>query len=79
MFSVQDQIGLRPAAHPGPTGVAAGTARVAVDDDDPISWCSPRNPLVWLGGVMAVTVGLASVAGSVKLGRAKISASVGKA
>lgn len=77
-FSVMSQIGLRPAATPSGTGLASATARVALDDDDPLTWYSPRNPLVWVGGVLAVTFGLASVAGSVKLGRAKVSASVGK-
>lgn len=78
-FSVYEQIGLRPVARPTEAGLAAGVSRVAVDDEDPISWCSPRNPLVWVGGVLAVTFGLASVAGSVRLGKAKVSASVGKA
>lgn len=78
MFSVQDQIGLRPAAGPGPSGVAASTARVAVDDNNALPWYSPRNPLFWLGGVLAVTFGLGSVAGSVRLGKAKVSAQVGK-
>lgn len=78
-FSAYEQVGIRPVARPSDTGLAASTSRVAIDDDDPISWCSPRNPLVWVGGVLAVTFGLASVAGSVKLGKAKVSASVGKA
>lgn len=79
MFSVMDQIGLRPVSPPSETGVAAGVSRIAMTDDDPLSWCSPRNPLVWLGGVLVVTFGLASVAGSVRLGKAKVSASIGKA
>lgn len=78
-FSVMSQIGLRPVSAPGEAGLAAGTSRVALSDDDPLQWYSPRNPLMWVGGLLAVTFGLASVAGSVKLGRAKVSASVGKA
>lgn len=39
---------------------------------------SPSNPMVWLAGIAAVTVGLVAVSGSVRLGRAKVSASVGK-
>lgn len=39
----------------------------------------PSNPLVWFGGILLVTVGAAGVAGSVRLGRAKISANVGNA
>jgi hypothetical protein len=37
----------------------------------------PNNPLIWFGVILAVTVGAAGVAGSVRLGKAKISASVG--
>lgn len=37
----------------------------------------PGNPLFWLGGFMALTVGLASVAGSVRLGKASFKASAG--
>lgn len=81
MFSVYDQVGLRggvPSMQAG-GGLSSATERVAVDDGSEVTWYSPRNPLVWLGGVLAVTVGLASVAGSVRLGKAKVSASVGKA
>lgn len=78
-MSVYSQVGLRPGAPPQTGGGLASTVeRLAVDDGEAVSWYSPRNPLVWLGGIMAVTVGLASVAGSVRLGKAKISASVGK-
>ncbi|WP_128763720.1 hypothetical protein [Micromonospora sp. MW-13] len=75
---MQEQIGLRPVSVPGEAGIAQTTSRVAVTGDDPIAWYSLSNPLVWVGGVLAVTFGLASVAGSVRLGRAKISASAGK-
>lgn len=39
----------------------------------------PRNPLFWFGMILAATVGAAGIAGSVRLGPAKISGSVGKA
>lgn len=37
---------------------------------------SPHNPVFWVGVVLAVTVGALGVAGSVRLGEAKLSASV---
>jgi hypothetical protein len=42
------------------------------------SLVNPKNPLLWVGGLLAVTIGLVGVAGSVRLGGAKVSASVGK-
>jgi len=79
-FSVASQIGLKPMAPTvGDTDVAAPTARVAVFDDDNMSLISPRNPLFVLGLIIAVTVGAAAAAGSVRVGKAKISVSAGKA
>jgi hypothetical protein len=37
-----------------------------------------RNPLVWFGVFLLATVGAAGVAGSVKLGPAKLAGAVGK-
>ena len=81
MFDAFSQVGLRPGVPSAQAGggLSTATERVAVDSGDDSSWYSPRNPLLWLGGVVAVTVGLASVAGSVRLGKAKVSASVGSA
>lgn len=78
-FLVSDQIGLRPVSMTNDTGLAAPTQRVAVDESDTMSWLSPTNPLVWLGAILLVTVGAAQVAGSVRLGKAKASASIGQA
>ncbi len=39
----------------------------------------PDNPLFWFGAVLAVTLGAVGVAGSVRLGRAKLSASLDQA
>jgi hypothetical protein len=39
----------------------------------------PDNPLTWLAVVAAVTFGLVGVSGSVRLGKAKASASLDKA
>jgi len=38
----------------------------------------PANPLVWFGVVLLITVGAAGAAGSVRLGQAKLSASLDK-
>lgn len=38
----------------------------------------PRNPLVWFGLLLAITVGAAGVSGSVKVGPGKASASLGE-
>lgn len=37
---------------------------------------SPHNPVFWVGVVLAVTIGALGVAGSVRLGEARLSASV---
>lgn len=60
-------------------GVAAPTQAMATDDlrAGVRGLLDPGNPLLWFGGVLLVTVGLASVAGSVRLGRAKLQASLG--
>lgn len=50
-------------------------------DTDKRGWralVDTHNPLMWAGLLILVTVGAAGGAGSVRLGRAKASASVGK-
>lgn len=42
------------------------------------SLVDPKNPVVWFGVILLITVGAAGVAGSVKLGPAKIGGQVGK-
>lgn len=79
MWSAQDQIGLRPVAPAtGGGNVAAATQSAAYGDDQVIGRFSLDNPIVWLGAFMLVTVGAASLAGSVRLGKVKVSASAGK-
>lgn len=77
MWSVTDQIGLRPIA-PSTGGVAQPTQSVGFTDDDTIGAFSIANPLVWFGIFALITVGAASAAGSVRLGSVKVSASAGK-
>jgi hypothetical protein len=59
-------------------GVAAPTQAMATDDirTGIRGLLDPNNPLVWFGAIMAVTLGLAGAAGSLRLGKAKVSASV---
>jgi hypothetical protein len=77
MWSAFDQVGLRPIA-PVTGGVAQSTQSNAMTDDDTIGRFSLSNPLVWFGIFLAVTVGAASAAGSVRLGKVKVSAAAGK-
>ena len=62
-------------------GTAAPTQHMASASDGLSGWTAlvhPDNPLVWLGGIILVTVGLAGVAGRVKLGPASAAVQVGK-
>lgn len=76
MFTASDAYGCMPVA---PTyGVAAPTQAMATDDirSGLRGLIDPNNPLFVFGVIMAVTLGLAGAAGSVRLGRAKVSAAV---
>ena len=73
--------GLYGYAGQGPTyGIASPIQQMASDELDQGWWAlvDPHNPLVWFGALLLVTVGAAGVAGSIKLGPAKLSASIGK-
>jgi hypothetical protein len=62
-------------------GVAAPTQQMGLDDLR-TGWkglMDPKNPLVWFGVVLALTVGFAGVAGSARIGPARVAASVGSA
>jgi hypothetical protein len=43
------------------------------------AFVDPHNPVLWLLGIVLVTVGAAGIAGSVKLGPAAIGGKIGKA
>lgn len=78
MFTASSLYGATPQA---PSyGVAAPTQTMGTDDitSGVKGLVDPNNPLVWFGGLLLVTVGFAAAAGSVRLGKAKISASIGK-
>ena len=42
------------------------------------AFTDPQNPVTWLVGLVLVTIGFAGIAGSVKLGPAKLGGSIGK-
>lgn len=79
MYSAQSVYGATPQA---PSYGAAAPTQAMATDDITAGWkglLDPANPLMWFGVVLVVTVGLAGVAGSVRLGKAKLSASVDQA
>jgi len=77
MFTSAQLYGTQPQA---PTyGVGTATQAMGVDADrhGMAALIDPNNPLVWFGALLLITVGAAAVSGSARLGRAKVSASVG--
>ncbi len=42
------------------------------------SMVDPHNPLVWFGAILLITVGAAGVAGSARVGPAKVTGALGK-
>lgn len=80
MYDAQSVYGVTPQVA-SYAGVAAPTQGMATDSISS-GWrglVDPQNPLFWFGAVLLVTVGAAGVAGSVRLGRAKIGVNVGSA
>lgn len=69
------------AQAPSLVGPAAPTQRMGTDTimNGWKGLLHPDNPLFWLGVVLAVTVGAIGVSGSVRLGKAKVAASLDKA
>ena len=62
-------------------GVAAPTQAMGTDDVTS-GWkglLDPNNPLFWFGAILLVTVGAVGVAGSVRLGRARVAAEIDQA
>lgn len=73
LYGIQTQV-------PSGSGAASPMAYMGTDNirSGVRGLLDPHNPLVWLGGLLLVTVGAAAFAGSVKLGPARVSAAVGK-
>lgn len=80
MFTAQDMYGLQPQAPAYATGGYSHTQTMMTTDipDGVRGLLHPNNPLMWFGVILLVTVGAAGVAGSVRLGQAKLSASLDK-
>lgn len=80
MFDAQSLYGASPQA-PSFSAPAPVTQAMSTGDlpTGLAGLCHPDNPLFWFGAVLAVTLGAVGVAGSVRLGRAKVSASLDKA
>lgn len=79
-FTAQGLYGATPQA-PSYAPTAAPTQSMAYTDDlrsGVAGLVDPANPLFWFGVVLAVTVGAAGAAGSVRLGRATLKASIDK-
>lgn len=55
----------------------APVTQTAAVGHGPAGMLDPGNPLLWAAGFVALTLGLVGVSGSVRLGKAKASASVG--
>lgn len=79
-YTAQSLYGVTPQA---PSyGVAAPTQQMGIDTTVRRGgWrglVDPGNPLMWFGALLLVTVGAAGVAGSVRLGRARVAVDVGQ-
>ena len=62
-------------------GVAAPTQAMGTDNVTG-GWkglLDPNNPLFWFGAILLVTVGAVGVAGSVRVGRARLAAEIDQA
>jgi hypothetical protein len=77
MFDSQSLYGCAPQMPVA--GIAAPTQQMGTNDLSigAKGLLDPHNPLLWFGAFLLTTVGAASVAGSVRLGRTKLSASAG--
>jgi hypothetical protein len=67
-----------------PTFIGAVTPDTAMSATDSAqrglrALVDPNNPMLWFLGIVLVTVGAAGVAGTVRLGPAKIGANLGEA
>jgi hypothetical protein len=80
MFTSQSLYGCAPNTPVG-AGTETPTQRMGMGSGDLSTGLrgllDPKNPLTVFAAVLLVTVGAASAAGSVRLGKAKVSASVG--
>ena len=79
MFTASQMYGAQPQAPSAGVATAIEPMGITTDREGPAALIDPRNPLVIFGAVLALTFGLIGASGSVKRGKAKFSASAGKA
>lgn len=75
-YSVYNLTGLAPIET---NHAARPLERVGATPDDAPGLFHPDNPLLWGLGIAAITLGLAAASGSVRLGKATVKVSAGKA
>lgn len=79
MWTAADIYGTAPVYMPAVQPDSFGGTDVTSTTAGWRSLVDPKNPIVWFGVLLLVTVGAAGVAGSVKLGPAKVGGAIGKA
>lgn len=77
MFTAENTYGAQPQMPSA--GIQAPTAHMGTDDlrGGLRALIDPNNPLFWAAAILATTLGLAGIAGSVRLGGARVSVSAG--
>jgi hypothetical protein len=79
VFSAAEVYGIAPST---PNyGVTSAPTQHMATSDIANGWrglVDPNNPLTWLGGLLVLTLGLAAVSGTVRVGKVTATASVGK-
>jgi hypothetical protein len=78
MFTAQGLYGAQPQAPSQGVAAAIQPAGITTDKEGLSALIDVRNPLVFFGGLLAITCGLIGASGSVKLGKATFRASAGK-
>lgn len=79
-YSAASLYGTTPQGPSYGTSIGAPTSHMGTDDITS-GWrglVDPKNPLFWFGALLAVTFGFAGVAGSARIGRARLSAQLDK-
>ncbi len=76
-YSVHELTGFSPQSV-APAHAGRPTERVAIGPDDSPGLLDLDNPLLWVFGLTAVTFGLIGISGSVRVGKARASASLDK-
>jgi hypothetical protein len=79
-FTAQSMYGAAPPQTPSYSSTASALYGMSTDDVH-TGWrglFDLNNPLTWFGGILLVTLGAASVSGSVRLARTEIKGGIGR-